>query len=76
MTNEPETHQHAIERVWSRVAKEHPEFTRAHDIFNNPWSVQHHVLDNEQGFVPFPGAKVLDLGANVGVCTAYWALNG
>lgn len=27
-------------------------------------------------FQPFPGAKVLDIGANLGMVTAFWAMNG
>lgn len=29
-----------------------------------------------RGFVPFSGARVMDIGANIGICTAYCALKG
>jgi FkbM family methyltransferase len=40
-----------------------------------------HTYDHLPGkdpntFVPFPGARVLDIGANLGIVTAFWALNG
>jgi FkbM family methyltransferase len=76
MNRDIESHEEAAQRVWARIAREHPNFTRDHDPVNNPWMVEDHVLNNEQGFSPFLGAKVLDIGANVGVVSAYWALNG
>lgn len=71
-----ETHSEIKTRIWSRVAKEHPEFTPQFDINDNPWEVENKILNNELGFIPFKGARVMDVGANAGVQTAYWALNG
>jgi FkbM family methyltransferase len=62
--------------VWARMAREHPEFTHDHDLFGDPGPVSTLLLDNYIGFTPFPGARVMDIGANVGILTAYWALNG
>jgi FkbM family methyltransferase len=74
--SENETLEEATARVWERMAKEHPEFKREYDISNDPWGVEDLVCDNEQGFTPFPGAKVMDVGAANGVLSAFWALNG
>lgn len=71
-----ESHEAAIKRVWERMAVEHSEFTRDMDSGNNPWGVEAFILENAQRFKPFPGAKVLDIGANAGILTAYWAANG
>jgi FkbM family methyltransferase len=76
MKDREETHKEACLRIWSRMASEHPEFTHEHDSLDNPWSVETLILDNEQHFKPFSGANVLDIGANAGLLTAYWALNG
>ena len=62
--------------VWSRMAREHPEFTHAHDLFDDPAPIAALLLGDYIGFTPFPGARVMDVGANVGILTAYWALNG
>jgi 2-polyprenyl-3-methyl-5-hydroxy-6-metoxy-1,4-benzoquinol methylase len=74
-----ETHKEACTRVWARMSQEHPEFTRDHDPLNDPWTVEALVLNSDShniDFQPFPGARVMDIGANVGLLTAYWALNG
>lgn len=62
--------------VWERMKLEHPEFTPAHDLFNDHEQVSTLLFDNYIGFTPFPGAKVMDIGANAGILTAYWALHG
>jgi FkbM family methyltransferase len=79
MSYSNETHKEACKRVWARMAAEHPEFTRAHDVFNDPWTVEGLILESDRhniAFKPFPGAKVMDIGANAGLLSAYWALNG
>jgi FkbM family methyltransferase len=63
-------------RVWSRVAERYPAFTRQYDSFGNPWAVEGLVLDDFVGFEPYRGAKVMDLGANVGIWTAFCAVAG
>ena len=65
-----------VESVWGRVAKMHPEFTRAHDALGHAAAVESLVLNNFIGFLPFEDARVMDLGANAGLLTALWALNG
>ncbi len=65
-----------VDHVWARVAAEHPEFTRAHDALGHAAAVESLVLNNFTGFAPFTGARVMDLGANAGLLTALWALNG
>lgn len=58
------------------MAQEHPEFQRSHAVMNDPWQVEGLLLGDYIGFQPFPGARVMDIGANAGILTAYWALNG
>ncbi len=69
-------------RVWERMAKEHPEFTRACDPTDNFHPVEEIILGGSltwkranELFQPFPGARVMDIGANVGIYTAYCAAN-
>lgn len=62
--------------VWEQVRIEHPEFTPGHAVFDDPETVATLVLGDYIGFTPFPGAQVMDIGANAGILTAYWALNG
>jgi FkbM family methyltransferase len=61
--------------VWARMAVEHPEFTPAHDALKNPWSVESLLLSSQINTETFPDGDVLDIGANAGILTAYWALN-
>lgn len=74
MTRTPQSEYYRT--VWSRMAREHPEFTHDHDLFDDPAPVGRLLLDDYIGFIPFPGACVMDVGANIGLLTAYWALNG
>ena len=69
-------------RVWERMAAEHPEFTRGCDPTDNFHTVEEIILGGSltwkranELFQPFPGARVMDIGANVGIYTAYCALN-
>lgn len=69
--------------VWERIAKEHPEFTRAMDISENYHTVREIVLGGaipwagaNERFKPSTGAKVMDIGANVGIYSAFCAANG
>lgn len=62
--------------VWEQVRLEHPEFTPDHDLFNDHEQVSTLLLGNYIGFTPFLGAKVMDIGANAGILTAYWAIHG
>ena len=71
------------EEVWAQVAKEHPEFTPAHDAAGNHHAVREIVLGGSvtwagvwQRFEPRPGMKVMDVGANAGIFSAYCALHG
>jgi FkbM family methyltransferase len=63
------------ERVWQRMAVEHPEFTHAYDPFDDPNAIECLILSNYIGFKPFPSARCMDIGANVGLVSAFWALN-
>jgi FkbM family methyltransferase len=62
--------------VRDRVIRECPEFLPAYDFIRNPESVEDLLFINGPYFKPFKGARVLDIGANVGILTAYWALKG
>ena len=69
--------------IWERVQKECPEFTKAHDITNNHETVREIVLGGSPPwqmanakFKPEPGTRVMDIGANVGIYTAYAAVKG
>jgi len=71
------------EEVWNRIASEHPEFTHDHDVTNNSETVREIVLGGSvtwagahERFKPFPGARVMDLGANVGIYSAFCAIHG
>ncbi len=64
------------DEVWAKIAEKYPRFTHEHDPFDDPWAVDCLVLGESIGFVPFAGANVMDLGANVGIWTAYCALGG
>lgn len=71
------------EEVWQLMAQSHPEFLPAYDIAGNYHAVREIVLGGSipwngvhQRFQPFKGAKVLDIGANLGIYSAYCAANG
>lgn len=70
---------HSIEerrrQIWARIAQVHPEFTPAHAAFDDHEMVDTLLADDYIGFTPFAGARVMDIGANQGILTAYWALN-
>jgi FkbM family methyltransferase len=70
------------ESVWARVSVEHPEFTRAHDIANDYHAVREIVLGGSlswsganERFKPFAGARIMDVGANAGIYSAFCAAN-
>lgn len=70
-------------QVWAQMAREHPEFTDEHDVANNYHAVREIILGGSATwrganarFKPFPGAKVMDLGANAGIYSAFCALHG
>jgi len=69
--------------VWERMEKEHPEFTRDHDVANNYHAVREIVLSGSATwagangfFKPQIGKKVMDIGANAGIYTAFCGANG
>lgn len=64
------------DEVWAKIAERRPEFTHGHDPFDDPWAVESLVLGESIHFKPFVGAKVMDIGANVGIWTAHCALGG
>jgi len=71
------------ESVWQRVAVECPEFTRAHDWSDNYHAVREIVLSGSLTwrmangyFHPWKGKRVMDIGANAGVYTAFCAVHG
>jgi len=57
------------------MAQMHPEFTHDHDVFDDPWAVEALLLGDFIGWRPFSDAHVMDIGANVGVWTAFCALH-
>jgi len=63
------------ERVWARMAIEHPEFTRSHNALADPYALEYLMFGGQIKVEPFKG-NVMDVGANAGILTAYWALNG
>lgn len=64
------------QQVWSRVSSECPEFTHSMDPMNDPWAVEALLFGNQINTKRFPGGNVLDIGANVGILSAYWASTG
>jgi FkbM family methyltransferase len=71
------------ESVWARMAVEHPEFTREHDAGDNWHAVREIVLSGSltwaaaNGFFqPRAGSRVMDIGANTGIYSAYCGLHG
>lgn len=69
--------------VWVRIAQEHPEFLHEYDPTNNYHTVREIVLggsvtwaEANRRFQPKPGARVMDIGANVGIYSAFCAANG
>jgi len=69
--------------VWERIAQERPEFTRSMDLTNNYHTVREIVLggsltwqESNKRFKPYLGARIMDIGANVGIFTAWCAANG
>jgi FkbM family methyltransferase len=64
------------QEVWKLMAELHPEFTREHCVFDDPWAVESLLLGDFLGFLPSPGARCMDVGANVGIVSAYLALQG
>jgi FkbM family methyltransferase len=69
--------------VWARIATECPSFTRDHDIAGNYHAVREIVLGGSvpwaafhKKFRPFAGARVMDIGANLGIFSAYCAVAG
>jgi FkbM family methyltransferase len=71
------------ENVWKHVSLLFPKFTKAHDVLENYHTVREIVLSGSEGwfgankrFKPFPDAKVMDVGANVGIYSAFCALEG
>ena len=74
------------QEVWERIEIECPEFAPMQYFLRNiPLydAVREIVLGDSvtwrgchERFEPFPGAKVMDLGAHVGIFTAYCALKG
>lgn len=72
-----------MESVWERVAAEYPEFTREHDPSNNYHAVREIVLGGSVTwaaangyFRPWPGKKVMDIGANAGIYSTFCGLHG
>jgi FkbM family methyltransferase len=71
------------ESVWARMALEHPEFTREHDAGDNYHAVREIVLSGSLTwagangfFVPRPWSRIMDVGANAGIYSAYCGLHG
>jgi len=71
------------DKVWMRIAKECPWFKREMDITDNYHTVQEIVLSGSptwaranEMFVPGENTRVMDVGANVGIYTAYCAARG
>jgi len=70
-------------KVWAQMAKACPEFTRKFDIADNYHAVREIVLGGSVGwagvherFKPTPVMRVMDIGANAGIFSAFCALKG
>ena len=71
------------EQVWQQMAKEYPAFVQEFDRFDNHEAIREIILGGAPAwagvharFRPFPGAKVLDIGSNVGVYALFCAIHG
>lgn len=69
--------------VWDAIAEHCPEFTHNHDAGDNYHAVREIVLGGSitwraaNGFFfPRPGKRVMDVGANAGVYTAFCGIHG
>ncbi len=71
-----ETYAEIEQRVWQRIAAEYPKFTREMDPYKDPYTLDKLFFGNEMRLQTFPGGKVLDVGANCGVLSAFWGCNG
>lgn len=78
----PEEHADMLS-VWNDVATRYPDFKQVHDISCNYHAVREIVLGGSvtwkgfhERFKPFAGARIMDIGANVGIFTAFCALAG
>ena len=71
------------DEVWHQVGTQVPLFTHEHDIGNNHEAVREIVLGGSPAwartharFMPSPGKRVMDVGANLGVYSAFCAIHG
>ncbi len=78
----PEEHADMLS-VWNDVATRYPDFKQVHDISCNYHAVREIVLGGSvtwkgfhERFKPFAGARIMDIGANVGIFTAFCAIAG
>jgi len=69
--------------VWEQVTELRPKFKPSYDITNNYHAVREIVLGGSMTwrlantkFTPHPGARVMDIGANVGIYTFWCAAEG
>jgi FkbM family methyltransferase len=69
--------------VWDRIAKERPEFLQSFDPTDNYHTVREIVLggsltwaEANKHFLASPGKRVMDIGANVGIFSAWCAARG
>jgi FkbM family methyltransferase len=67
-----------IDWAWQEISRLHPEFKREDwpTDWNDPYQLYEIVVNNVCGYKPHLGDMVMDIGANIGVFTAYCALNG
>jgi FkbM family methyltransferase len=71
------------ETVWNEVAVACPEFTHEHDVSDNFHAVGEIVLGGSltwkatnNFFYPRPGKRVMDVGANAGIYSAFCGIHG
>lgn len=77
MSNLTPSQRLAAERhVWECMHRIWPKFTRAHDIFNDHVAVQSLLLGDFLGWRPHPGSRVMDIGCNAGIVSAWCAVYG
>jgi len=71
------------ESVWEWVQRDHPEFTRNHDAGDNYHAVREIICSGSMTwraangyFQPMRGSKVMDVGANAGIYSAFCGIHG
>lgn len=77
MLGNPEyTLEQQTEWVWKKVNERFPKFKPSYCLSNDPHMIDGLVAENCHRFCGFPDARVMDIGANQGVWSAFCAAHG